>query len=552
LYPRGLFWQRLVDLSPLESASPAASRKVAALVLAAVAFAYLPAVPGEFLWDDHAAIVGNLDVHELARLPRALVSSFWSVGGTEVESRINLYYRPVVTLANALLWQAGGGLPWPFHLADVLLHLACVALFAGLLRRRLGPGSEVVAWAAAGLFALFPARAESVTWVSASTDLFAALFLLLGMKAFDELRGSRRLAATSAAFVLALFSKEVAVVAPALLLLDGVLLRRGELKARLATLLPVSAAIAFRAAILPTAPSLLAEGWADLLRIPSSLGLYLAKTVWPWSPSLLVAGRIRNENGHFDYEPWTVALGLAFGAALVAGAVVAWRKAGARTWTADLSWFALLLLPVLNLVPTSVTHLVAERNLYLAHLGLFALVARGAWAVPAGGRWALLPFAAAAAMAFSSVTVQHVMRLGSQEETWSYEEQRHPDDVTLLGFKSRIHRGLGRTREAAEYALRIYEAQRYPPERAATAATLLALAADLEAEKEELEALVCYVDRLRSRDPVGTFRILGKEVGLAASPELRARSAGLPEVRLARETASRKLARLAAAAERSP
>src|SRR5215813_7484004 len=141
-----------------------------------------------------------------------------------------VHYRPVYVLwlmANHSLF--GGVVPW-WHLTSLLLHLLVIFLVYRLAERMLqNPWAAVLA---ALLFAFHPIHVESVTYVSASTDLLVTLFVLVsvfGYMRFREESGSpSHLIASVLAAALAMLSKESAAMLPWMLVAYEALRKRPD------------------------------------------------------------------------------------------------------------------------------------------------------------------------------------------------------------------------------------------------------------------------------------------------------------------------------------
>ena len=129
-----------------------------------------------------------------------------------------LHYRPVFTLWLMLNRQVFGMIfPW-WHLTSLLLHLG-----VSLLVYELGTELLKERWTAALaalLFALHPVHAESVAYVSVSTDLLATLFMLIALLCYMRFRKQVSvpyLIAAVLAAILAMLSKETAAMLPLML-----------------------------------------------------------------------------------------------------------------------------------------------------------------------------------------------------------------------------------------------------------------------------------------------------------------------------------------------
>ena len=72
-----------------------------------------------FAYDDTWIISSNTRIHSLAEWWRFFGQSYWPPTYQQA------LYRPLTILAFAVEWAIGGGRPWPFHLANVLLYVGC-------------------------------------------------------------------------------------------------------------------------------------------------------------------------------------------------------------------------------------------------------------------------------------------------------------------------------------------------------------------------------------------------------------------------------------------
>ena len=157
-----------------------------------------------FVFDDVTLILQNPQVLDFD------IAEIFSIQG----------YRPVRTLTHAVEWALSPGEARLFHVDNILLHILNVlALFfflKGVSR------SRIAAFAGSLVFLVHPVQTAAVAYISGRKDLLAAGFLLLGflfysMAAKDSGRGWKMPAAW-ACFILALLSKEVSIVFPAMLL----------------------------------------------------------------------------------------------------------------------------------------------------------------------------------------------------------------------------------------------------------------------------------------------------------------------------------------------
>ena len=180
-----------------------------AAIIITVAVVYLPALRGDFVWDDFLLITGNPLLQNFSGLVE-----IWSGGRTAD-------YFPVT---NTVFWiehHLFGANATGYHAVSILLQIANALLVWRLLKRLNIPG----AWLAALIFGIHPVHVASVAWISELKNLLAMFFALLSILCFLELEETRlrnsvtAYAASLVFFALALLSKTQVVFLPFVLLL---------------------------------------------------------------------------------------------------------------------------------------------------------------------------------------------------------------------------------------------------------------------------------------------------------------------------------------------
>lgn len=331
---------------------------------------YAPSMSGEFVYDDIAiTVVENPFL-------RGEVS--WL--------EVLTWERPVREFTYQLDHLLWGMNPVGYHIQNRLWHGANVLLLFGLCLR-LGI-ARTAAWAVALLFALHPIQSESVAWISGRKELLCLCFQLLALHALLASYQSQRawlMLPAALAFVLALFSKQVAVVFPfvaALLLFatHGATLRaslgRVAVFALIALIYLVFASgLGDRLEALPESPgfydpgaqaveaSALSWGLTPLAVFDTILGLFLApvdltlERAFPPVESLL------------DFR-WVLGLGWLLTGTWVC---VAWWNRD-RLVAFGWGWMLLAWFPVSGVLPLA--YILADRYLYIPSAG-FLLAAVG-------------------------------------------------------------------------------------------------------------------------------------------------------------------------------
>jgi len=178
-------------------------------LIAAVFVAYANVYENGFLFDDDLIIRMNENLRHWDFV-RLLSSS--TTGGAHIPGG---FFRPVQMLLYFIVYHIGGETKFGFHLLNVSLHAinACLVYRLGQ-RMKFAPGACF--WAAL-LWALHPIHTEAITYMSATADpMFAMLVLTCVLMVMPDYSLRKCLMATPV-FLLALLSKETAVVAPALI-----------------------------------------------------------------------------------------------------------------------------------------------------------------------------------------------------------------------------------------------------------------------------------------------------------------------------------------------
>lgn len=200
----------------------APSSWLAALVLVVVvAGVCLPTLRGDFVGDDfgYVQLFHDKSLTSFTQLGD-ISQGIWQQPLDELRPLFALSYRLDAMLHGL---NAGG-----FHADNIVLHvLVCLLVYA--LVRTLQPGNVWPALAASLLFGLMPVHVEPVAWITGKVDSLPTLFYLLVLLLFVRFRVRRSRAAYAAAvvlFALGLFSKEILITLPAVLVAFDLLLAR--------------------------------------------------------------------------------------------------------------------------------------------------------------------------------------------------------------------------------------------------------------------------------------------------------------------------------------
>ncbi len=481
------------------------------LVLLAAIAAYVPTLWFPLVWDDPGIAAYVTDVVRERGLGGLARAEFQ----LDAQSTEHLgYYRPVVLLSfyfDALLSRL---VPQSYHLTNVLLHALNAALVYLLARAALGVG-----WGALFgglLFALHPVHIESVAFVSGRTDLWAALFVLLAALSWLSNRASERPRraldlAGAGAFLLAVLSKEVALLLPAALLLWDALGfgaggrgRGGWLERNRswvgAWTLAVAAALVLRIAVagvgFGTAQT---ETWLAEVRAQPAYGVriwltYLRLLIVPWPLSPYYMPQ--------DLDRWLP--GLAGGVGLLGLCLFAAQRKAGKIGLPGLAWIVVFLFPVSGVVPLAGA-IVAERFLYLPSIGL--CLAAGGLAGWAAGSARLRPIAiGGGALLLTVAFTGVVVRSG----IWKDEFTLYRETVRSSPSSPAAHLNLGKAWDAGgrpdealrEYAVAARLAPKFADAYAAQGETFVKLGRPMEAVPQFVAAL-----RLKEESPEAHYNL---------------------------------------------
>lgn len=333
---------------------------VALLVLfAAVACVYAGTVGAEFL---------NFDDNLFFGPDNPAFRSAWEQGSLRpvLGERIANAWLPLSHLSlyvDYLAIRLFGAGPGFAHAHSVLLH-ALAAFLLARLSGRLGlsrPAATVVAL----LFAVHPALAESVAWVSGRKDVLSGLaaFAALGAVVRHAERPRLRTAVAAIAWaVVALYAKGTTVVlaglAPLLAWTAGGRPRSG-MGAAWGVALAALAAGAHHAVVAAAEQTMVAaDPFARVGQVPGAVWHYLRTVFWPSELNVLYPTGLTLERFRAAFWP-----GLAALAVWVAGAFASWRL-GYRLVGAGLLAGLLALAPFNTAFPAS-SIAAADRYLYL-------------------------------------------------------------------------------------------------------------------------------------------------------------------------------------------
>jgi len=362
---------------------------LALLVLAA----YVPALHGQFIWDDDAHVTRNLTLHSLAGL-----GQIWFHPGATQQ-----YYPLMYSTfwVDYHLWALN---PLPYHLENILLHALNAILVWRILRRLNVPG----AWLGAAFFALHPVCVESVAWISERKNTLSGLFFLLALFAAVEFwlprsaesgtKAEEKMRAAPAAFgpwkfyalalifyLCALWSKTAIAGLPGVILILA-WWKRGRVRVKDGLLVVPFLALGLAIGLLTVSiehkfilDAANVDEWKlswgqKFIIAGRALWFYLGKLCWPHPLTFVYPRWVIDASRPLAYLPLAIA---------VLGGALLWIKCKAWPWArpalAAAGYFVVMLFPALgfiNIFPFRYSF-VADHFQYIATIGPLALAAAG-------------------------------------------------------------------------------------------------------------------------------------------------------------------------------
>ena len=301
-------------------------------------------------------------------------------------SRYGLY-RPmwiITVVFDTFLWHQE---PFGWRLTSLILHLLAALAVLGLATKLLG--SRIAGLAAALLFVAHPIHVETLANLTGGrAEILACLFVVLAWRLF--LRGDGRSKrsrwagdiGSAGLFLLGLWSKENAVVLPALLFMTGWALRGQTFKTLLVRLTPhVTVFFAYMILRVLVVGGVTADTWSNLFGDSSAPRIFLTvmAILARYLRLILLPYPFRHPEC-YDNLPSTVSVAEGvLSAVLVLGLVgfAVWRLVRGRKhastpfWAFGLLGFFVCLIPVSHIVPFKVV--MAARFLYLPSVALCLL-----------------------------------------------------------------------------------------------------------------------------------------------------------------------------------
>jgi Flp pilus assembly protein TadD len=349
------------------------SKRIGAALVALIVLAtYSNHFENSFHFDDAHTIVNNAAIRDLKNIPLFFkdARSFSSLPS-------NQSYRPIVSTLFAIdYWLSGGPArtggenTLPFHLSIFALFLALVLLLASVIHRLIE--NAWIAFAAAALYGLHPANADTVNYIIASAEILSTLGIVGSFAIYFAFPDLRRCFLFVLPAAVAILAKPPAAIFPVLFAIYLLLFSRSSAKRRV---LEVVVSLVICAAVLLFVQRMTPTSWVAgardahnyLITQPYVAWLYFKTFFWP-----------NDLSADYDLNPLATTddprfwAGFIFVVLLLTMSILCARFQGTRSIGFGLLWFLIALLPT-SLFPLA--EVMNDHRTFLPYIGLVIAVA---------------------------------------------------------------------------------------------------------------------------------------------------------------------------------
>lgn len=357
-------------------------KKILPLIIFISALLYINTLSNTFVYDDAYIVTENYFIKTFKNLPKLFQKDYLPLSG-------ELSYRPIVTLTYFIDYALWGLNPFGYHLTNIILHTINVFLFYNLVKNI--DKNPILPLLSTLLFLSHPILTETVNAVCYREDILASLFSLLAFLSFRKIHLSQKV---NTRFILyyilsctfycfALFSKEMAITLPVLLILFDLFYPTKSASdnfwnkskmlfyypdpVRLKKWVLLYAGFAFITGFYLLIRFVLFKNTFKIIEVYPSNVFTMTKVVATYLKLLFIPVRLNADY----YVPYTEGISLSFILSslfiITALIIVVRLHIKYKHVTFFSLWFFITLLPVLGIIP--IGNIMAERYLYLPIIG---------------------------------------------------------------------------------------------------------------------------------------------------------------------------------------
>ncbi len=429
-----------------------------ALIVVLGMLAYLPALNGQFVWDDNSWTTGIVP----------LLQDFSGLEKMWLQGTALQQYYPLTGTSFWIDYHLWGFHTLPYHIENLLLHLTSALLFWTLLKKLQVPGT----WLAGAIFAVHPVMVESVAWITERKNVLSMVFFLTGLLAYGRFSNFWKAEEKSPnwsiyalalfLFICALLAKATAFSFPAVLLLIC-WWKRGEIRWK-RDVLPTLAFFAISIGFCLRTSRLekyhvgaIGPEWnisfpARCLIAGRVIWFYFGKLLWPSSLCFIYP------RWHLNVASWKQWL-CPISVIAILGVLWHYRRRIGRGPLAAALFFTGTLFPALGFMDAYFMRFsfVCDHWMYLSSLGLIALFA-AIVTQKIHSRAVVCGFSAVLLGAFAILTWRQCAVYSDLETLWRDTLAKNPDAWMAqynLGYLMQTHGNIAEAKERYERTLAI-------------------------------------------------------------------------------------------------
>jgi len=370
----------------------------------------------------------------------------------------NFYYRPLLNLSLMLDAQVSGSYAYFYHLTNVFIHILVASLLFALLKRL--KVSEKRSLFLSLFFLVHPVLVQAVAWIPGRNDSLLAVFVLatfLFFLKFLEKSRPRDYVWCLVFFLLAIFTKEVAIVIPVLLGFYYLFLNEKKISVQdKAMFFWGTGAVIFlwyvmRSLAIDQEIGSLSQAYISILENSPALIVGFGKFFLPLNLAIMPV--LRDVNIYYGLS------------AVVLFLLIVFTKRLAKKWIAfGLIWFILFMLPAfVNPNPVDFYYLLLlEHRLYLPFIGLILMLS--SFKLPERGlaRKILtekisIYLGVLVFILFIILAAFHLPNFKNRIAFWEFAVQKSPTSPLANRNLGAIYYFAGRTEEARQHFLKALE-----------------------------------------------------------------------------------------------
>ncbi len=182
---------------------------------------YINTLGNGLFYDDEDFIYKNVYVQNFS------VGDFFTKALTQGTEKLSNYYRPVLMITYGLEYKIFGNNGFIYHLNSLLIHIGVGTILFLLITKVFK--NKALGFLTTLLFLIHPMQTEAVSYASGRGDPLALLFMLLCIY-FSLLSKTKYKILSFFSLILALLSKELAIVTPLLLLVTHLVYKKSLTK----------------------------------------------------------------------------------------------------------------------------------------------------------------------------------------------------------------------------------------------------------------------------------------------------------------------------------